>query len=197
MKKYEIIYADPAWSFTDKANAGDRGSCHKYDVMSINDICALPVREYAADDCALFMWAVWSQLPAAMRVMKHWGFDYVNCAFVWVKKTKNDRNFWGMGHTTRQGTEPVLYGRRGKPKRVSAGVHQVIEARVREHSRKPDVVRDRIVELMGDKPRLEMFCRGDGAVGWDTWGNEAESGIEIVSSMDTKLQKLRRLGQRY
>ena len=76
-----------------------------------------------------------------------------------------------MGYWTRANTELCLIGTKGKPKRISMGVHQVVYERIREHSRKPDRVRDRIIELCGDLPRIELFARQK-AEGWDSWGNE-------------------------
>ncbi len=64
-----------------------------------------------------------------------------------------------------------LIATKGKPKRISSKVHQVIEDKIREHSRKPDITRTRIVELCGDLPRIELFARQK-VDGWDYWGNE-------------------------
>ena len=98
-------------------------------------------------------------------------------AFVWIKKNrKNGGNFWGMGAYTRANVEVCLLGVtpgfRAKERIRSHRVHQVIEAPFEGHSKKPDETRRRIVELLGDVPRLEMFAR-DRAPGWDAWGNEA------------------------
>lgn len=180
MKKYEVILADPPWAYNDLCHAGQRGVTYKYGTMSNEEICALPVSDFAAENCALFLWVTNPQLPVGLKVMKRWGFEFVTVAFVWVKKTKHGKLFWGMGSSTRSGTEIVLYVRRGKPKRISAGVHQVIEAQVREHSRKPDEVRKRIVELMGDVPRLEMFARPPKEDGWDVWGDQIDSDVKMV-----------------
>ena len=65
-------------------------------------------------------------------------------------------------------------------KRESAGVRQVIYSPVRKHSQKPDEARDRILQLMGDLPRIELFAR-EKVDGWDSWGNEVESDIELMS----------------
>ena len=117
MKKYQIIYADPPWSF----DGGIRSSkkiegkyqrytpdttvgLGRYDTMLDNDIVNLP--------------------------------------------------------KIRQKTEAI------RDKRF--------------HSRKPDIIRDKIVELMGDLPRIELFSRQK-AEGWDCWGNEVESDIELTN----------------
>ena len=109
---------------------------------------------------------------AALKVIKEWGFEYKTCGFSWVKKNKKaDSLFWGMGYYTRSNNEICLLATKGKPKRVSSGVHQVVIDKIREHSRKPDCVRDRIVKLCGDLPRIELFARQK-TPGWDVWGNE-------------------------
>ena len=169
-EKYNIIYADPPWSYGGKLP--QRAKKQHYDVMSIDDICDLPVIDIAADDCILFMWATYPKIDQGLRVIKEWGFEYKTCGFTWIKKNKKaDSFFWGMGMWTRSNAEVCLIGTRGKPKRHSASVHQVVYERIRKHSQKPDCVRDKIVELCGDLPRIELFARQKTS-GWDCWGNE-------------------------
>lgn len=196
MKKYQIILTDPPWSYSDKAHSGDRGAGYKYSTMSVDEICALPVRRIADDNCALFMWVTMPQIPVALKVIKRWQFEYVTTAFTWIKKTKNDRLFWGMGNMSRANAELVLYARRGKPKRVAANVHSVVEAQIREHSRKPDEVRDRIVQLMGDLPRLEMFARPPACEGWDVWGDQIECDVDLSPDKSDRLKLLAKLAQK-
>ena len=117
-KKYNIIYADPPWTYRDKALAGNRGACCKYDVMSIEDIKELPVKDIATEDCVLFMWVTMPKLNECFDVIKAWGFDYKTCAFTWVKlNRKSDGLFWGMGRWTRANAEVCLIATKGKPKR--------------------------------------------------------------------------------
>lgn len=171
-KKYNIIYADPAWSYKDKALAGNRGACCKYDVMNINDIKNLPIKNISADNSILFMWVTMPKLNECFDVIKAWGFEYKTVGFTWIKQNKkSDSLFWGMGRWTRANAEVCLIATKGKPKRESAKVHSVIISKIREHSRKPDETRDRIIELCGDLPRIELFAR-QYADGWDCWGNE-------------------------
>ena len=173
-KKYSVIYADPPWTFkTYSAKGKEKKSaeCH-YACMKKEDIQNLPVSELAADDCVLFLWVTFPCLEEGMELIKKWGFEYKTCAFNWVKKNKkSDSLFWGLGYWTRSNSEVCLLATKGKPKRVSRSVHQVIESKVREHSRKPDEARERIVQLMGDVPRIELFAR-EKESGWDCWGNE-------------------------
>jgi len=169
-KKYNIIYADPPWHYNDKGSWS--GAERNYRVMKPLDIAALPVRDIAADDCVLFMWITMPQLPIAFTIIDIWGFEYKTCAFTWVKRNKiADTFFWGMGNWTRANAELCLLAIKGKPKRESARVHSVIYSPIQKHSRKPAETRDRIVELCGDVPRIELFAT-ERVKGWDAWGDE-------------------------
>ncbi len=171
--KYSTIYADPPWSFKVWSGEGkDRAAENHFPTMSQDEIEALPIGALAADDCALFLWAVMPQLPEALRVIKAWGFEYKTCAFVWVKQTKDGSRFaTGMGYWTRANAELCLLATLGSPQRLNADVHQVIAAPRQEHSRKPDEAIDRIERLVGG-PYLELFARRP-RDGWDVWGNQA------------------------
>lgn len=173
--KYNLIYADPAWTYRDKCHSGKRGAGYKYDLMTLEQLCALPVADLAADDCLLAMWWV-NPMPAeALQVVAAWGFTIKTMAgFTWHKITKNGHRHFGMGNWTRANAENCLFAVRGKPKRSSAAVSQLIVAQVGKHSQKPPEARDRLVQLMGDVLRLEMFAR-ERVDGWDAWGNEVES----------------------
>jgi len=183
MKKYQIIYADPPWSYRDKALAGKRGACCKYNTMTHNELLTLPLSEIAADNCVLFLWVTAPKLNEVFEYIRAWGFQYKTRAFTWVKKNKRSNTlFWGMGSWTRANTEDVLLATKGNPKRISAGVHSVIEAPIREHSRKPDEVRDRIIQLVGDLPRIELFARekkeGWTSIGYDINGKDIKQELE-------------------
>ena len=180
IKKYSIIYADPPWQYKvySKKGAGRSAESH-YPTMSIEDIRALPVGELADRDCALFLWITFPMLLDALSVIKAWGFTYKTVAFAWVKQNKKASTlFWGMGYWTRANVELCILATKGRPRRKSAGVHQVVLAPVEEHSKKPDIVRDKIVTLMGDLPRIELFARQT-PPGWDVWGNEVDSDITL------------------
>jgi len=176
--QYNIIYADCPWQYKVWSKKGQgRSAENHYPTMRIEDICALPVSSMAAPDCALFMWVTFPTLPDAFKVMEAWGFTYKTVAFVWVKRNRKSPGwFWGLGHWTRANAEMCLLATKGKPKRVSAKVHQIIDSPVEEHSKKPDETRRRIVELVGDLPRIELFARQT-TPGWDVWGNEVKSNI--------------------
>lgn len=171
-KKYNIIYADPPWSYKDKALAGNRGACCKYPVMGTKDICKFPVNDISAKDCVLFLWVTMPKLNESFELIKAWGFEYKTCAFTWIKTNRRTESlFWGMGRWTRANPELCLIATKGKPKRIAANVHSVVMSPIEEHSKKPDEVRKRIVDLCGDLPRIELFAR-QYADGWDCWGNE-------------------------
>ena len=180
MKKYKIIYADPPWSYKDKASAGNRGACFKYDVMTVEDIKALPVKEIADDDCILFIWVTFPMIQEGLDTIKAWGFKYKTIGFNWVKRNKKSHSwFWGMGNLTRSNSEICLIAVKGNPKRISAGVHSIIDTPIEGHSKKPDVVRDKIIKLVGNLPRIELSARSK-TDGWDVFGNEVEESIELV-----------------
>ena len=148
-----------------------------YPTMGIEELCALPVAELDAPDSALFLWATFPQLPEALRLIEAWGFCYKSVAFVWLKKNrKADSWFYGLGFWTRGNAEICLLATRGHPKRQAANVHQFIISPIEAHSKKPDEAREKIVSLMGDLPRVELFAR-QSPPGWDVWGNEVASTV--------------------
>lgn len=143
------------------------------------------VSELADRDCVLFLWATFPKLPEALQVIKAWGFQYKSVAFVWLKQNKSGSGwFYGLGFWTRGNAEICLLATKGKPHRHSNRVHQFIISPLREHSQKPDEARGKILELMGDLPRLELFARKK-ADGWDVWGNEVISDVEIRNNPET------------
>jgi N6-adenosine-specific RNA methylase IME4 len=170
--KYKIIYADPPWSYNDRGIRG--AAAGHYKTMNLDSIKALPVPEIADDDCVLFLWATYPMVQEALDTIKAWGFTYKTIGFQWIKlNPKALTPFYGLGHWTRGNTEPCLLAVKGKPQRVSKGVSQLIQEPIGKHSAKPPVVREKIIELFGDLPRIELFAR-DWTDGWDVWGNEVE-----------------------
>ena len=180
MKRYNIIYADPPWNFNFQKRKGlsEAAKGRLYPTMYGEDIKKIPVAGIAADDCVLFLWIMNSELPLALDVIKAWGFTYKTVAFTWVKTTVNGKYCFGGGNWTRSNPELCLLATKGKPKRESASVRELIVSERREHSRKPDVIRDAIIQLCGDLPRCELFCRYP-ADGWDVWGNAVESTMDL------------------
>lgn len=172
-KKYNIIYADPPWSFKTYSEKGMGKSAQKhYPCMTMSDIKLLPVSNLAHKDCILFLWATMPMLQEALEVIKSWGFIYKTCGFVWVKENKTKVGLsWGCGYWTRSNAELLLLATKGNPKRINRSVHQVILSPRRRHSQKPDETRIRIEQLCGDLPRIELFAR-ETVSGWDCWGND-------------------------
>ncbi len=183
-KKYSIILADPPWSYNDKRDTHPRmsgGATSHYSTMTLRGICNLGIdlRPYLAENCMLFLWATFPNLTEALLVIKEWGFQYKTLGFSWIKTNKNNgKPFFGIGYYTKSNCEVCLIGVRGKPIKNSDSVSSVIISPRLEHSVKPSEARDKIVELCGDLPRIELFARRK-VDGWDCWGNEVESDIEL------------------
>ena len=173
-KKYKIIYADPPWEYKVWSDKGKGRSAEShYPTMTKKEIQSLPLQNISEDDTVLFLWVTAPCLLEGIELIDKWGFEYKTVGFTWVKRNKiADSWFWGMGHYTRANAELCLLATKKKTlKRVSKSVHQIVDDRIMKHSKKPDTVRDRIVELFGDIPRIELFAR-ERADGWDAWGNE-------------------------
>jgi N6-adenosine-specific RNA methylase IME4 len=179
MKKYQIIYADPPWEVWDNGKGWAERDLH-YNRMDFGSISKLPIHSIVDTHCVLFLWVIFPRLQEAFEIIKAWNFTYKTVAFNWVKLNKNNMGFFiGLGHWTRANSELCLLATRGHPKRANADVPQIIATPTMTHSRKPDeIVRDRIVRLCGDLPRIELFARRK-VDGWDCWGNEVENDIEL------------------
>ncbi|HDX9050789.1 TPA: S-adenosylmethionine-binding protein [Yersinia enterocolitica] len=182
---YQIIYADPPWTYRDKANSGKRGVDFKYKTMDLTDICRLPIWELAGESCLLAMWWVPTQPVEALKVVEAWGFRLMTMkGFTWHKTNKLKGNSAiGMGHMTRANSEDMLFAVKGRlPERLNAGICQHQTAPRGEHSAKPDIFRDLLVSLLGDIPRIELFARTQ-AEGWDSWGNECINSIDLCPAI--------------
>jgi len=168
---YNLIYADPPWSYRDRA--GRRGAAAHYSTMTVGEIAALPIAQLAAPDCLLAMWWVAPMPLEALLVIEAWGFRLKTMkGFTWHKTTRHGHSHFGMGHWTRANTEDCLFATRGKPLRRDAGISQFVSApRLEPHSSKPKEIRDLLVRLVGDVPRLELFAR-ERTEGWKAWGQE-------------------------
>ena len=174
-KKYNIIYADPPWKYNQRNNRKTRfgGGVHShYQVMSMEQLEVLPLQNITDDNCVLFLWTTFPYLDKQIKMFEKWGFKYKTLGFSWIKTNpKNGKPFFGVGYYAKSNCEVCLMGVKGKMKPISNTVSSCIISPRREHSRKPDEVRERIVELFGDIPRIELFARQH-AEGWDCWGNE-------------------------
>lgn len=183
MPKYDVILADPPWAFRvwDKDTGSARSASAHYPTQTIEDICAFPVRDLAAKNCALFLWAVWPSLfENVPRVLDAWGFKYKTAAWIWVKSLKSGSGFaTGMGYYTRANSEPCILAIRGNMPVAHRDVLAVIHSPRRAHSQKPDEQYDKIERLYPSMKYLELFARNKNRPGWDFFGNEIESDIQI------------------
>lgn len=179
--KYQIIYADPPWNGLGWNNgSGKKCPARHYEVQDESWIKSLPVQSIADDNCALFLWVTFPNLPSGLEVIRSWGFRYATVAFNWVKRNKKSPGwFWGCGNYTRANSELCLLGMKGSMSPVSKSVHSIIDDPVSRHSEKPVEARLRIEKLFGPLPRIELFARAK-SEGWDVWGNEVESSISLM-----------------
>lgn len=189
---FSLIMADPAWEYEMRSEAGyQKAPEAHYETMPTEEIAALPVELLAAPNCLLWLWAVNPKLPDALAVMAAWGFTF-KTAGTWVKRTTRGKDAFGTGYVLRSSNEPFLIGTRGAPKTTKAtrstiptydeGFHSsgddwpagsiTIEAKLREHSRKPDEAFAAAEGLMPAARRIELFSR-QARPGWSAWGHEA------------------------
>src|SRR5262249_41637981 len=143
--------------------------------LDFHALASLPVVDVAAADCALFLWAVDPLLPRALDLIRAWRFEYKTVAFYWVKLNTAAKHegdyFTGLGYWTRANPDQCLLATRGKPSRRAKDVRRLVVEKRREHSRKPDCVRERIERLVAG-PYLELFGR-ETRPSWDCWGDQA------------------------
>jgi len=190
-KKYKILLADPPWLYGKFSNTeGSRlynydpkFKITPYDGMPIEQIKALPVETIAEKDSVLCLWVTMPCLKWGIEVIESWGFNYKTVLFTWVKKNKNVPGYWkGLGYYTRANAEIVMLGTRGKGiKVINKGVGQIIDSPISKHSRKPDIVRQRILKLFGDLPRIELFARTK-IHNWDTWGDDQKLNLQPLEN---------------
>lgn len=176
-RKFATVLADPPWRFQNRTGkmAPEHRRLSRYPTMSLREIKELPVAAIVEETAHLYLWVPNALLPEGLEVMAHWGFTY-KTNIVWYKVRKDggpDRR--GVGFYFRNVTELLLFGVRGKNARtLPPGRSQpnIVVARKREHSRKPDEQYE-IIERCSRAPRIELFARGS-RPGWACWGNEAE-----------------------
>ena len=185
-KKYQIILADPPWKYRQGKSMGTQfqGACDRYyNTMDINELCKLRIADITDKDCILFLWATFPQLVEALQLIKAWGFEYKTLGFNWIKLNKDGTPFFGVGYYTKSNGEICLLATKGNPHKFikDNSISQIIMTQKRKHSSKPTNVREKIVQLLGDRPRIELFARGSKEKdmlgynefeGWDVWGNE-------------------------
>jgi N6-adenosine-specific RNA methylase IME4 len=160
--RFGTIYADPPWPYDKAPRRG--AAIHEYPLMPLAQLAALPVRDLAASQAHLHLWATSPMLPEAFSVLAAWGFDYKS-TFVWVKPGQP-----GTGHYWRNSHELLLLGVRGGLTARQKNLRSWLEVARRSHSEKPERVRD-LVEQLSPGPYLELFGRA-AVPGWTVFGNE-------------------------
>jgi len=178
--KYDIVYADPAWTYYGSQTKMGAAGKEYAASMTPEQINALPVASLFRDPKrgAAFVWATCPLLPLAIDAGRAWGLHYRGVAFNWVKTTKDGALIGAQGvppTAVKPTSELCLLFttcKKGRPfPLVSSKVRQVVPAPRGAHSEKPAQIRDSIVECYGDRPRIELFSRHIVA-GWDRVGNE-------------------------
>lgn len=168
--RYPIIYADPPWRYENPPMGGNNRSIENhYPTMTLEEICALPVRDLATDDALLYLWATAPKLAECMKVIEAWGFDY-RTNLVW------DKEVIGMGYHARNQHEILLVAKRGEIPPPPAGEQPASVHRERrgEHSAKPIFYYEMIEAAYPQLPKIELFSRSP-REGWAAWGNQAEA----------------------
>ncbi len=174
---YDVVMADPPWSFENYSEAGEaKNAKAQYECMPTAEICRMPVGHLAAGDAWLWLWATHPMLRDAIQVMDAWGFKFVTSG-VWVKRgrdsaTRKGKIAFGTGYVLRSSSELFLIGKVGEPKTFDKATRTVIESPRRQHSRKPDSAYLIAEKLFGPARRADLFSRQSRA-GWDNWGMEA------------------------
>jgi len=179
MKKYQIIYADPAWEYNTKECLAKTSILNgelntHYSTMTLKDLKALDVQSISDKNCMLFLWVVSPMLKEALEVMEAWGFKYATIAFIWHKQRTNP------GHYTMSECEICLVGKRGTipTPRGARNVRQFLSEMRGKHSAKPNEIRNRIETMFPTQNKIELFAR-EKHEGWDVWGNEVECSIAL------------------
>ena len=174
---YKIIYADPPWQYKDKGCGSSAES--KYPTIDIEKLKSLNVSSICEKDCVLFLWATFPMIQEAFEVIKAWGFTYKTLGFLWIKQSSTRQKFaYGLGRWTRSNAEPCFLAVKGNPKPIDHSISQLVVQPNIKHSTKPFIIREKIVQLIGDVPRIELFARQK-VEGWDCWGNEVPCSIDL------------------
>lgn len=169
--KYSCIVIDPPWAMQKiervvRPNQVEFG----YPTMNEDELKAFPLPEIAADDCHLYLWTTQKHLPMALRLAEHWGFRY-QCLMTWVKNVGFTPFSWMYS------TEHVLFCTKGSLPLLKIGKRLDFQAKVREHSRKPDEFYE-IVREASPAPRIDVFSR-EKRDGFDQYGNEVDKFVSI------------------
>jgi len=189
-KKYQIIYADPPWEYGRgvwqvyrPCNKGEKRFINDfYPTIKIKDLKNINVKDISDKDCALFIWVTYSHLKEGLDLIESWGFKYKTVAFIWIKESNRGKVLCNIGAWTMGNSEMCLIATKGNMLKFKKNncIRQLVEAVRTGHSKKPPIIRENIVKLFGDLPRIELFARppkdrlfeDESYKGWDVWGNE-------------------------
>lgn len=179
---YDVILADPPWTYRDKLKCGARGAESKYPCLTLADLQALPVAEVATVNAALLLWIPSPLLPDGIELARAWGFTFKRRAFLWVKRHASGKLCFNLGHWTRGNAEECYLFTRGRPRRAARNISEVLEhPPIKPHSAKPPIVHDLAAKLFEGDRRLELFARVP-RDGWRCLGNEID-GVDIRESL--------------
>ncbi len=168
--RYPVIYADPPWRYENPPiGATSRAIENHYPTMTLEEICAMPVGQLAADDAILYLWATAPKLAECFDVIRAWGFDY-RTHMVW------DKEKIGMGYHARNQHELLLICKRGNIPPPSPGTQPASVYREARgaHSAKPTFFAEMIEAAYPGLSKIELFCRSP-RPGWIAWGNQADA----------------------
>ena len=181
MKRYKTIYADPAWDY-DMSRKRHKGKSPRslasdyYDCMTMEELYSLRVSDVSENNSHLYLWVTNAFMHEGHHLMEEWGFQ-PKTIITWVK----DR--MGLGWYFRGQTEHIIFGIKGSLPVIKKNIPTFFNAKRSKHSRKPDKAYE-IIESTSPKPYLELFARERSPLfpkrdGWDVWGNEVESDIQL------------------
>jgi N6-adenosine-specific RNA methylase IME4 len=180
LPRVSTVLADPPWRFQNRTGkvAPEHKRLSRYDTLTTDEICGLPVAERTSEEAHLYLWVPNALIADGLKVLAAWGFTY-KANLVWAKRRKDGGpDGRGVGFYFRNVTELVLFGVKGSMRTLPPGRRQVnmIETRKREHSRKPDELYE-VIEACSPGPYLEMFARYP-RTGWYVWGNESDGQVQ-------------------
>ena len=165
--KYQVILADPPWRYAQEQHSHEKQDTvleTHYPTMETKDICALPVKELAAENSVLWLWTTSPKLYEAKQVIDAWGYDY-KASMIWDKIKHNVGYYVSVRH------EFLLICTRGSCLPDNPKLHDSVVTEERtEHSKKPKVFYE-IIEDLYKGPKIELFARGEPRTGWIFWGN--------------------------
>ena len=167
VKKYQCLLADPPWRHM---QLGAFGAVKHYQLLSTEQIKAMPVADLMEDNSHCYLWCTNSTMRDAYEVMEAWGFT-PRSVICWVKMRL------GLGVYFRNCTEHLLFGTRGKAPVLCKRQPNIITGPVLRHSEKP-LEQYPMIRRMSPGAYLELFARHR-EPGFDIWGLEAPDGSDI------------------